>query len=91
MNLLLENDQVLSKTHAMLLYEEGKFMLVDTGSSNGTFVNNIRLSKAGAESEMTEVFSGDILRWILSDNDIQLFLFWMQYGETKMKASFQKT
>ena len=91
MNLLLENDQVLSKTHAMLLYEEGKFMLVDTGSSNGYFVNNVRLSKAGAESEMTEVFSGDILRWILSDNDIQLFLFWMQYGETKMKASFQKT
>ena len=46
----------------MLLYEEGRFMLVDTGSSNGTFVNNIRLSKAGTESEMTEVFSGDILR-----------------------------
>ena len=34
--------KVLSKAHAMLLYEEGKFMLVDTGSSNGTFVNNIR-------------------------------------------------
>ena len=34
--------QVLSKAHAMLLYEEGRFMLVDTGSSNGTFVNNIR-------------------------------------------------
>jgi len=55
--------KVLSKAHAMLLYEDGKFMLVDTGSSNGTFVNNIRLSKASTESEMTEIFTGDILRF----------------------------
>ena len=64
----------------MLLYEDGKFMLMDTGSSNGTFVNNIRLrfkltkirkfesyvsffSKSCKESEMTEIFTGDILRF----------------------------
>ena len=35
--------KVLSKAHAMILYEDGRFMLIDTGSSNGTFVNNIRL------------------------------------------------
>ena len=49
----------------MLLYEtdESRFFLLDTGSSNGTFVNNIRLSKSGSESELTEVFTGDILRF----------------------------
>lgn len=57
--------KVLSKAHALLLYEteECRFFLLDTGSSNGTFVNNIRLSKSGTESELTEVFTGDILRF----------------------------
>ena len=57
--------QVLSKAHALLLYEseECRFFLLDTGSSNGTFVNNIRLSKSGAESDLTEIFTGDILRF----------------------------
>ena len=31
-------------------------------SSNGTFVNNVRLSRAGQESGLTEVFTGDIIR-----------------------------
>jgi len=55
--------KVLSKAHALLLYDDNKFVLMDTGSSNGTFVNNIRLSKAGQESGITEVFNGDILRF----------------------------
>ena len=55
--------KVLSRQHAMLIYEEGHFYLIDTGSSNGTFVNNIRLSKSGEESKMTEIFSSDILRF----------------------------
>ena len=37
--------------------------MVDTASSNGTFVNNIRLSKCGEESKLTEVFTGDNLRF----------------------------
>eukprot|EP00090_Calanus_glacialis_P001102 TRINITY_DN10775_c0_g1_i5.p1 TRINITY_DN10775_c0_g1~~TRINITY_DN10775_c0_g1_i5.p1 ORF type:complete len:650 (-),score=199.32 TRINITY_DN10775_c0_g1_i5:285-2234(-) len=57
--------KVLSKAHALLLFEneDSKFFLLDTGSSNGTFVNNIRLSKAGQESELTEVFTGDMLKF----------------------------
>lgn len=55
--------KVLSRQHAIIIYEEGKFYIVDTGSSNGTFVNNIRLSKSGEESKMTEIFTGDILRF----------------------------
>ena len=55
--------QVLSKAHALLLFEDSKFFLLDTGSSNGTFVNNIRLCKAGQESDLTEVFTGDMLKF----------------------------
>ena len=55
--------KVLSRNHAMLVFDEGKFFVVDTGSSNGTFVNNIRLSKCGEESKVTELFTGDTLRF----------------------------
>jgi len=34
--------KVLSKQHALILYEGGEFTLADTSSSNGTFVNNVR-------------------------------------------------
>ena len=55
--------KVLSRNHATILFDEDKFWIVDTGSSNGTFVNNIRLSKCGEESMVTELFSGDSLRF----------------------------
>ena len=55
--------KVLSRQHALLLYEEGRFFVMDTGSSNGTFVNNIRLSKSLEESKMTEIFTNDLLRF----------------------------
>lgn len=55
--------KVLSRNHATLVFDEGKFYVVDTGSSNGTFVNNIRLSKCGEESKVTELFTGDTLRF----------------------------
>lgn len=47
----------------MIIYEDESFFILDTGSSNGTFVNNIRLSKTGEESKMTEIFTGDIIRF----------------------------
>lgn len=50
--------KVLSRHHALLWYENGKFFLQDTKSSNGTFVNNNRLS-----SENHEVSSGDIVQF----------------------------
>ncbi|OQV19578.1 Sarcolemmal membrane-associated protein [Hypsibius exemplaris] len=37
------NCKVLSRNHAVLWYENGKFFLQDTQSSNGTFVNNQKL------------------------------------------------
>ena len=53
---------VLSRNHALIWYETGKFYLQDTKSSNGTFVNNQRLSKGSEESLPREVCSGDILQ-----------------------------
>nr|CAB3266368.1 sarcolemmal membrane-associated protein [Phallusia mammillata] len=55
--------KVLSRNHALLWYENGKFYLQDTKSSNGTFVNNQRLSKASEESPAVEVNSCDIVQF----------------------------
>ncbi|KAF7994887.1 hypothetical protein HCN44_004359 [Aphidius gifuensis] len=55
--------KVLSRNHAQLWYKNGKFYLQDTGSSNGTFVNNQRLSTTGSESKAKEVCSGDIVQF----------------------------
>lgn len=40
-----------------------QFYLQDTKSSNGTFVNNQRLSKSGEESSPREVCSGDVVQF----------------------------
>ena len=40
-----------------------QFYLKDTASSNGTFVNNQRLSPANEESSPREVFSGDVVQF----------------------------
>ena len=55
--------KVLSRNHAILWYDSGKFYLQDTKSSNGTFVNNSRLSSSGQESVAREVCSGDIVQF----------------------------
>ncbi|KOC69699.1 Sarcolemmal membrane-associated protein [Habropoda laboriosa] len=55
--------KVLSRNHASMWYSGGKFFLQDTRSSNGTFVNNERLSAAGFESAPKEVYSGDIVQF----------------------------
>ncbi|KAK9888121.1 hypothetical protein WA026_000393 [Henosepilachna vigintioctopunctata] len=52
--------KVLSRNHAMLWYDNGKFFLQDTKSSNGTFVNNNKLTP---ETEHHEVSSGDIVQF----------------------------
>ena len=40
-----------------------QFYLQDTKSSNGTFVNNQRLSKGSEESPAREIYSGDIIQF----------------------------
>ena len=40
-----------------------QFFLQDTKSSNGTFINNQRLSKGSEESQPRELFSGDVVQF----------------------------
>ena len=40
-----------------------QFFLQDTKSSNGTFINNQRLSKGSEESAPHEIFSGDVVQF----------------------------
>lgn len=54
---------MLSRNHAVLWHEDGCFLLKDTKSSNGTFVNNDRLSKSAEESSPRQIYSGDILQF----------------------------
>uniref|UniRef100_A0A8D8YRV3 Sarcolemmal membrane-associated protein n=2 Tax=Cacopsylla melanoneura TaxID=428564 RepID=A0A8D8YRV3_9HEMI len=55
--------KVLSRNHALIWYYNGKFYLQDTKSSNGTFVNNQRLSKTNEESPPHELCSGDVVQF----------------------------
>ena len=58
---------LICRDHAVISYDHGQrtFFLQDVGSSNGSFVNNIRLSKAGQESRITRIYSGDVIRLFL--------------------------
>ncbi|XP_041460490.1 sarcolemmal membrane-associated protein-like isoform X2 [Lytechinus variegatus] len=57
--------KVLSRNHALIWYDFDllKFFLQDTKSSNGTFVNNNRLSRGSEESPAHEICSGDIVQF----------------------------
>ena len=43
-DIVLSADTTISRTHARLVNEGGAFVVYDNGSSNGTFVNGMRLS-----------------------------------------------
>lgn len=55
--------KVLSRNHAMIWFENGKFFIKDTSSSNGTFINTIRLSAANETSIEEEIHSNDIIQF----------------------------
>ncbi|KAI8925222.1 hypothetical protein BC831DRAFT_512662 [Entophlyctis helioformis] len=54
--------KVVSRKHALLVYQDRKLYLQDTKSSSGTFLNEQRLSPQGTESAKVELRSGDIIR-----------------------------
>ena len=41
----IEKDSNISRNHAEISYSRGKFWLRDLGSTNGSFVNNVRINK----------------------------------------------
>ncbi|KAF7312958.1 Monocarboxylate transporter [Mycena kentingensis (nom. inval.)] len=53
--------RVLSRQHAEVWLSDGKVLIRDVKSSNGTFINSTRLSPEGVESEPWEIRSDDIL------------------------------
>ena len=60
------NDVVLpkgnvSKRHARLLYRDGRFIVTDLNSTNGTYVNRRRISQATIIREGDRVYVGDFV------------------------------
>ncbi|RIA83991.1 hypothetical protein C1645_742686 [Glomus cerebriforme] len=54
--------KVVSRGHAEIWSEGGKFLIRDTKSSSGTFLNHNRLSPPGAESKPFPLKDGDIVQ-----------------------------
>ena len=57
--------KVLSRNHAVLWFDDDsqRFLIQDTKSSNGTFVNKNRLSNTNTESTPSELSSGDVIQF----------------------------
>jgi len=61
-NKLAFRSKVVSRAHAEIWFENGKFYIKDTKSSSGTFLNHLRLSPAGSESKPHQLKDGDIVQ-----------------------------
>jgi len=70
--------KVLSKRHAELEWRAGRVWLRDCGSSNGTFLNLARLSRAGEGSQARPVRSGDSVQLGTAVGGIQPVLLTLQ-------------
>lgn len=44
------HDTEVSRKHAQVVYDSGRFLITDLNSSNGTFVNQVRITKAAINS-----------------------------------------
>ncbi|KAF9437535.1 hypothetical protein BGZ76_000351 [Entomortierella beljakovae] len=54
--------KVVSRGHAEIFTDKGKFYIRDTKSSSGTFLNHARLSPPGVESKPTQLKDGDVVQ-----------------------------
>lgn len=68
--ILLQDEDGVSKNHARISFEEDKYYLCDLGSVNGTFVNGERLSKPKQKSDRREIGHGSNLRRVESKHEI---------------------
>ena len=59
-DLLLPKGNV-SKQHAKLLFREGKFIVTDLNSTNGTYVNRRRIQQATVVAEGDRIYIGDFV------------------------------
>src|SRR5260370_7473365 len=51
----------VSKHHARLLYREGRFIVTDLKSTNGTYVNGRKISQATIVREGDKIYIGDFV------------------------------
>lgn len=51
----------VSKRHARLIYRDGRFIITDLGSTNGTYVNRRRISQATIVKEGDRIYIGDFV------------------------------
>ena len=62
----------VSKRHARLLYRDGRFIVTDLNSTNGTYVNRRRITQATIVREGDRIYVGDfVLRIELPGGDAQ--------------------
>lgn len=72
------NDLVLpkgnvSKRHARILFREGRFIVTDLNSTNGTYVNRRRIAQATIIREDDRIYVGDfVIRVVASEESDQL-------------------
>ncbi|KAJ9052292.1 hypothetical protein DSO57_1031460 [Entomophthora muscae] len=57
------NSKVLSRTHAEIWCENNTVFIRDAKSSNGTYLNSVRLSGEGQESSPHKLSNGDLLEF----------------------------
>ncbi|KAI8880447.1 SMAD/FHA domain-containing protein [Backusella circina FSU 941] len=66
------DSKVLSRVHAELWQDRSKVFIKDLKSSNGTFLNGVRLSNENEESVPTEIKTGDTIEFgidIMNESD----------------------
>ena len=51
----------VSKRHARLLFRDGRFIVTDLNSTNGTYVNRRRISQATIVREGDRIYVGDFV------------------------------
>ena len=66
---IMFNSRALSRNHAQIFFAGGHFYCQDMGSSNGTWVNNIKLLPERQEYEPVKLIEGDVLRFGIDFED----------------------
>ncbi len=59
----------VSKRHARLMVRDGRFIVTDLKSTNGTYVNHRRITHATLVREGDRIYIGDFVLWIEGDED----------------------
>ena len=63
-NDVIINDQYVGRNHCQIVENEGKFMVIDLNSTNGTYVNGSRITGQHPLSSSDEVRIGQtVLNW----------------------------